>query len=74
MREIVQLLRERTGQGLLTFVIKINARREDPINEQPDRRADMGRDSENIRWSLPTNTDSSSLRLGLKMRENIKAL
>jgi len=55
MRDIVQLLRERIEQGLLTIFIKIKAHRGDPLNEQADRWADEGRQSENIRWSLPSN-------------------
>jgi len=55
MREIVQLLRERIEQGLLTIFIKIKAHRGDPLNELADRWADEGRQSENIRWSLPKN-------------------
>jgi len=55
MRDIVQLLRERIEQGLLTIFIKIKAHRGDPLNELADRWADEGRQSENIRWSLPTN-------------------
>ena len=55
MRDIVQLLRERIDQGLLTIFIKIKAHRGDPLNELADRWADEGRQSENIRWSLSTN-------------------
>jgi len=55
MRDIVQLLRERIEQDLLTIFIKIKAHRGDPLNEQADRWADEGRQSENIRWSLPSN-------------------
>jgi len=55
MRDIVQLLRERIEQGLLTIFIKIKAHRGDPQNKQADRWADEGRQSENIRWSLPSN-------------------
>ena len=55
MRDIIQLLRERIEQGLLTIFIKIEAHRGDPLNEQADRWADAGRQSENIRWSLPSN-------------------
>ena len=55
MRDIVQLLRERIEQGLLTIFIKIKAHSGDPLNEQADRWADEGRQSENIRWSLPSN-------------------
>jgi len=55
MRDIVQLLHERIEQGLLTIFIKIKAHRGDPLNELADRWADEGRQSENIRWSLPTN-------------------
>jgi len=55
MRDIVQFLRERIDLGLLTIFIKIKAHRGDPLNEQADRLADEGRESENIRWSLPTN-------------------
>jgi len=55
MRDIVQLLRERIEQGLLTIFIKIKAHRGDPLNELADRWADEGRQSENVRWSLPTN-------------------
>ena len=55
MRDIVQLLGERIEQGLLTICIKIKAHRGDPLNELADRWADEGRQSENIRWSLPTN-------------------
>jgi len=54
MRVIIQLLRERIEQGLLTIFIKIKAHRGDPLNEQADRLADEGRQSENIRWSLPS--------------------
>jgi len=57
IRDIVQLLRERIEQGLLTIFIKIKAHRGNPLNEPADRWADEGRpwQSENIRWSLPTN-------------------
>jgi len=55
MRDIIQLLRERIKQGLLTIFIKIKAHRGDPLNEQADRWADEGRQSKNIRWSLPSN-------------------
>ena len=47
MRDIVQLLRERIDQGLLTIFIKIKAHRGDPLNELADRWADKGRQSEN---------------------------
>jgi len=33
MRDIVQLLRERIKQGLLTVLMKIKAHRGDPLNE-----------------------------------------
>jgi len=55
MRDIVQLLRERIEQGLLTNSIKTKAHRGDPLNKLADRWADEGRQSENILWSLPTN-------------------
>ena len=55
MRDIVQLLRERIEQDLLTIFINIKAHRGDPLNELADRWADEGRQSEKIRWSLPTN-------------------
>jgi len=55
MRDIIQLLRERIEQGLLTIFIKIKAHRGDPLNEQADRWADEGRQCENTRWSLPSN-------------------
>ena len=55
MRDIIQLLRERIEQGLLTIFIKIKAHRGDPLNEQADTWADEGRQSENIRWCLPSN-------------------
>jgi len=48
---IVQLLRERIEQGLLTIFINFKAHRD----KLADRWADDGRQSENIRWSLPTN-------------------
>jgi len=67
MRDIVQFLRERIEQGLLTVFIKIKAHRGDPINELANRWADEGRQSKNIRWSLPTDlTDLSSpgLKIG----------
>jgi len=48
MRDIVQLLRERIQQGLLTIFIKIEAHRGDPLNDVADRWADEGRQSENI--------------------------
>ena len=51
MRDIVQLLRERIEQDLLTIFIKIKVHR----GELADRWADEGRQSENIRWSLFTN-------------------
>jgi len=54
MRDIVQLLRERIDQGLLTVFIKIKAHRGDPLNELADRWTDEGTQSENICWSLPT--------------------
>jgi len=47
MRDIVQLLRERIDQGLLTIFIKIKAHHGDPLNELADRWADKGRQSEN---------------------------
>ena len=37
MRDIIQVLRERIDQGLLTIFIKIKAHRGDPLNEQADR-------------------------------------
>jgi len=43
MRDIVQLLRERIEQGLLTIFIKIKAHRGDPLNQLADRWADEGR-------------------------------
>jgi len=55
MRDIVQLLRERIEQVLLTVFIKIKAHQGDPLNELADRWADDRRQSENIRRSLPTN-------------------
>jgi len=55
MRDIVHLLRERIEQGLLTIFIKIKAHRGDPLSELADRWADEDRQSDNIRWSLPTN-------------------
>jgi len=55
MRDVVQLLRDRIKQGLLTIFIKIKAHRGDPLNELSDTWTDEGRQSENIRWSLPTN-------------------
>ena len=55
MREIIQFLRERIEQGLLTIFVKIKAHRGDPLNELADRWADEGRQSENFRWSLPSN-------------------
>ena len=55
MRDIVQLLRERIEQGLLTIFIKVKAHRGDPLNELADKWADGGRQSKNIRWSLLTN-------------------
>jgi len=48
-------LEDAKRQGLLTIFIKIKAHRGDPLNELADRWADEGRQSENIRWSLPTN-------------------
>jgi len=51
----IQLLRERIEQVLLTIFIKIKAHCGDPLNELAGRWADEGRQSENIRWSLPTN-------------------
>jgi len=55
MRDIVQLLRERIEQGLLPIFIKMKAHCGDPLNELADRWADEGRQSEIIRWSLPSN-------------------
>jgi len=55
MRDIVQLLQERIEQGLLNIFIKMKAHHGDPLNKLADRWADEGRQSENIRWSLPTN-------------------
>ena len=55
MRDIVQLLRERNEQGLITIFIKIKAHRGDPLNGLAERWADEGRQSQNIRWFLPTN-------------------
>jgi len=55
MRDIIQLLCERIEQGLLTIFIKMKAHQGDPLNDFADRWADDGRQSENVRWSLPTN-------------------
>jgi len=55
MRDIIQFLLKRIEQGLLTIFIKIKAHQGDPLNELADRWADEGRQSDNIRWSLPTN-------------------
>jgi len=49
MRDIVQFLRERIEQGILTIFNKIKAHREDPLNELADRWAHERRQSENIR-------------------------
>ena len=54
VRDIIQLLRDRIEQGILTIFIKIKAHRGDPLNEQADRWADEGKQSEDIRWSLPS--------------------
>jgi len=54
MRDILQLLRERIEQGPLTIFIKVKVHRGDPLNELADRWADEGKESENIKWSLPT--------------------
>jgi len=40
MRDIVQLLRERIDQGLLTIFIKIKAHRGDPPSSFPRKNAD----------------------------------
>ena len=48
MKDMIQLLRERIEQGLLTIFIKIKAYWGDPLNELADRWADEGRQSENI--------------------------
>jgi len=40
MKDIVQLLRERIKQGLLTIFIKIKAHRGDPLNKRAHRCAD----------------------------------
>jgi len=59
VRTIVQLLREQIDQVFLEVTIfikiRVKAHRVDSLNELADRWADMGRGSENIRWSLPTN-------------------
>jgi len=55
IKAIINLFRERIEQGLLTIFIKIKAHQGDPLNELADRWADEGRQSENIRWSLPIN-------------------
>jgi len=55
MRDKVQLLRERIEQDHLTIFIKIKTHRGDPLNRLVYRWTDEGRQSENIRWSLPTN-------------------
>jgi len=44
-----------SNKGLITIFIKIKAHRGDPLNEQADRGADEGRQSESICWSLPSN-------------------
>jgi len=55
MRDTVQHLRARIEQGLLTVFIKIKAHRGDLSNELAYRWANEGRQSQSIRWSLPTN-------------------
>jgi len=55
MRDIVQILRERIEQGLLTIFIQIKEHQGDPLNKLADRWADEGGQSEKLRWSLSTN-------------------
>jgi len=78
MRYIIQLLLELIQQGLLTIFIKIKAHRGDPPNGLADRWADEGRQSENIRWSLPTNrpifswTDNGTTHRSPAMNPTVK--
>jgi len=68
MRDIIQLLRKRIEQGLLTVFIIVKAHQGDPLNELADRWADEGRQSENIRWSLSTNKPISLTENGTSHR------
>ena len=61
LRDIAKLLWKRIEQGLITIFIKIKAHRSDPLKELADRWADEWRQSENFRWSLPTDPSSTGL-------------
>jgi len=58
MRHIIQLLRERIEQGLLTIFIKIKAHRGDPLNELAD--GQMKADKVKIFAGPSHQTDQSS--------------
>jgi len=62
MIDVVQLLRERIEQGLLTIFIKIKAHRGDPLNELADRWADE-EDKARIFAGPSQRTDPSSTGL-----------
>jgi len=67
LRDIVQLLRERIEQGLLTIFIKIKAHRADPLNELADN-GQMKGDKPKIFVGLCQRTDPSSTGLTTAQR------
>jgi len=62
LREIVIKLRKRVLVGAVTLLIKVKAHRGDPLDEEADIRAELGRlkcnikDPDETTWDNPTDT------------------
>ncbi len=57
LKKIMIKLQKRVQAGAATLLVKVKAHRGDPLNEEADIRAEMGRrkDQKEVRWNSPTN-------------------
>ena len=55
LREVLKLLHERYVNKASTFLIKVKAHRGEPLNEDADTEAELGRENECIIWNDRTN-------------------
>ena len=57
LKRIIIKLQKRVLAGAVTLLIKVKAHRGDPLNEEPDIRAEMGRHKaiQEVGWNDPTN-------------------
>ena len=57
LKEIIIKLKKRVQSGAATLLMKVKTHRGDPLNEEADIRAEMGRrkEQDEVRWNSPTN-------------------